>query len=64
MEQNTINYDMIRVQEERRSIRNANQAAAWRLTKRAVKWTLLGVGVVAVASHFTGKDNEEEKTEN
>jgi len=62
---NSYHQDVIRRQEEDRKIRNANQAAAWRLAKRTVKWTLLGVGVVAVANHFVNKDNnEEEKTKN
>lgn len=52
-----------RQQEEDRKNRQIAQAAAWRLSKKAVKWTLLGVGAVAVVRHFTKDKTEEEETE-
>lgn len=49
-------------QEEDRKNRQIAQAAMWRLTKKTIKWTLLGVGAVVTVKHFT-KDKTEEETE-
>jgi hypothetical protein len=40
--------------------RQIAQAAMWRLSKKAVKWTLLAAGTVAVVRHFTKDETKEE----